>query len=149
MHDEEAVKLFYGGEEGVQSKIKAAQEAKEQYAATGEVAYIPTISETDESAAMFGPYDYYLNAERGAIKEWSNDKFAVASWEDWLTTNPMPYAKRLNKPVLMVHSDGAVLPDYTKKFFEEIASQEKNYTGWPRNCNRLFISLVTMIKRPK
>ncbi|RDY61714.1 alpha/beta hydrolase [Flagellimonas nanhaiensis] len=125
LHDHEAVKLFYGGEEGVEEKIKAAQEAKKEYAKTGAVAYIPAISETDESAAMFGPYDYYLNEKRGAIKEWSNDKFAVASWEDWLTVNPMPYAKDLKKPVLMVHSDGAVLPDYTKKFFGDISSDDK------------------------
>ncbi len=125
LHDNEAVKLFYGGQEGVQAKIKAAREAKHLYATTGEVNYIPTISTTDESAAMFGPYDYYLNEERGAIKEWSADKFAVASWEDWLTANPMPYAKNLNKPVLMIHSNGAVLPEYTKKFFNEIASPDK------------------------
>lgn len=125
LHDSEAVKLFYGGEEGVQAKIKAGQEAKKKYAETGEVKYVPSISETDETAAMYGPYDYYLNPERGAVKEWSNDKFAVASWEDWLTANPMPYAKQLNKPVLMVHSDGAVLPNYTKKFFNDIATTDK------------------------
>ena len=119
LHDEEAVKLFYGGEEGVQSKIEAAQKAKQNYAETGEISYIPTISETDETAAMYGPYDYYLNAERGAIKEWSNDKFAVASWEDWLTANPMPCAAQLKQATLMIHSDGAVLPDYTKKFLSK------------------------------
>ena len=47
---------------------------------------------------MYGPYDYYLNPERGAIPQWSADKFAVMSWEDWLTTNPMPTAKTLNAP---------------------------------------------------
>lgn len=82
LHDAEAVKLFYGGEEGVQQKIQAAQQAKANYAASGEVNYIPTISTTDESAAMFGPYDYYLNPECSAIPGWSNDKFAVMSWED-------------------------------------------------------------------
>lgn len=125
LHDSEAVKLFYGGENGVQSKIKAAQEAKQKYAETGIVEYIPAISETDENAAMYGTYDYYLNPQRGAIKEWSNDKFAVATWEDWLTVDPMPSAKQLNKPVLMIHSDGAVLPDYTKKYFNDIASTDK------------------------
>lgn len=125
LHDNEAVKLFYGGEAGVNAKIKAGQVAKQRYASTGEITYIPSISETDESAAMYGPYDYYLNKERGGIKEWSADKFAVASWEDWLTTNPMPYAKILNKPVLMIHSDGAVLPDYTKKFFNDIKTEDK------------------------
>ncbi|MEX0287991.1 MAG: alpha/beta fold hydrolase [Flavobacteriaceae bacterium] len=125
LHDAEAVKLFYGGEEGVQAKIKAAQNAKRSYAETGIIDYIPAISETDENAAMFGPYDYYLNPERGAIKEWSNDKFAVASWEDWLLANPMPSAKKIDQPILMIHSDGAVLPNYTKKFFDELSSADK------------------------
>ena len=125
LHDAEAVKLFYGGDEGVNSKIEAAQKAKSNYAENGAVEYIPTISTEDKSAAMFGPYDYYLNPDRGAIKEWSADKFAVMSWEDWLTTDPMPTAKNLDCPTLMIHSDGAVLPQYTKNYFEQIASDDK------------------------
>lgn len=125
LHDEEAVKLFYGGEEGVNEKINAAKAAKKKYAQDGSVAYIPTISTTDETAAMYGPYDYYLNPERGAIKEWSADQFAVMSWEDWLTTNPMPSAEKINCPILMIHSDGAVLPNYTKKFFNAIRTEDK------------------------
>ncbi|CAM1343452.1 alpha/beta hydrolase [Tenacibaculum amylolyticum] len=125
LHDGEAVKLFYGGEEGVQGKIKQAQEAKKKYAETGEFTYIKTISTTDETAAMFGEYDYYLNPERGAIKEWSADQFAVATWEDWLKLNPFPSAAKLNKPLLMIHSDGCVLPDYTKKYFNEVTSENK------------------------
>ena len=125
LHDAEAVKLFYGGEEGVQAKIKAAQLAKAKYESTGEVEYIPSISTTDESAAMYGPYDYYLNPERGAVPEWSDDKFAVMTWEDWLTLDPMPSAEKLNTPTLMIHSDGAVLPHYTKQYFEKIAATDK------------------------
>lgn len=125
LHDAEAVKLFYGGEEGVQAKITAAQKAKKAFAETGVVAYIPSISTEDPNAAMYGPYDYYLNPERGAIKEWSADKFAVMSWEDWLTADPMPTAKNLTQPTLMIHSDGAVLPNYTKKYFEQIAATDK------------------------
>ncbi len=125
LHDAEAVKLFYGGAEGVQAKVDAAQNAKSTFAETGVVEYIPTISTEDANAAMYGPYDYYLNPERGAIKEWSNDKFAVMSWEDWLTTDPMPTASQLDKPTLMIHSDGAVLPDYTKKYFDMIATSDK------------------------
>ena len=125
LHDAEAVKLFYGGEQGVNAKVKAAQMAKKDYAENGVVQYIPTISTEDEHAAMYGPYDYYLNPERGAISQWSSDKFAVMSWEDWLTTDPMPTAKQLNVPTLMIHSDGAVLPQYTKNYFENIASPVK------------------------
>ncbi len=125
LHDAEAVKLFYGGAEGVNAKIQAAQQAKKDYAEKGVVEYIPTISTSDEGAAMYGPYDYYLNPERGAIPQWSADKFAVMSWEDWLTTDPMPSAAHLTAPTLMIHSDGAVLPQYTKNYFEKIAATDK------------------------
>lgn len=125
LHDAEAVKLFYGGEEGVNTKIRAAQLAKKEYAENGVVQYIATISTEDETAAMYGPYDYYLNPERGAISEWSADKFAVMSWEDWLTTDPMPSASNLKVPTLMIHSDGAVLPQYTRNYFDKIASTDK------------------------
>jgi fermentation-respiration switch protein FrsA (DUF1100 family) len=125
LHDAEAVKLFYGGEEGVQEKINAAQTAKQKYSETGEIEYIASISTTDPTAAMYGPYDYYLNPERGAVSEWSADKFAVMSWEDWLTLDPMPSAKNLSASTLMIHSDGAVLPEYTKQYFEKIASADK------------------------
>ncbi len=125
LHDAEAVKLFYGGEEGVSKRIAAAQEAKKKYAETGEFSYIKAISTTDETAAMFGEFDYYLNPERGAIPEWSADQFAVATWEDWLTLDPFPSAQKLEKPLFMVHSNGCVLPDYTKKYFEAVPSKNK------------------------
>jgi fermentation-respiration switch protein FrsA (DUF1100 family) len=125
LHDAEAVKLFYGGEEGVQRKIAQARVAKKKYATTGTASYIKAISTTDETAAMFGNFDYYFNPERGAIPQWNADQFAVATWEDWLTLNPFPSAKKLTKPVHMIHSDGCVLPDYTKKYFEAIASTAK------------------------
>ena len=125
LHDAEAVKLFYGGEEGVQKRIADAKAAKKTYAETGEFTYIKTISTTDETAAMFGEFDYYLNPKRGAIPQWSADQFAVATWEDWLELDPFPSAKNLNKPLLMVHSDGCVLPDYTKKYYEAVPSNDK------------------------
>ena len=125
LHDAEAVKLFYGGEEGVNAKIEAARIAKKEYAKNGTVHYIPSISTKDPTAAMYGPYDYYLNPERGAIPEWSSDKFAVMSWEDWLTTDPMPTATVITQPTLMIHSDGAVLPQYTKNYFEKIRTDDK------------------------
>lgn len=125
LHDAEAVKLFYGGEEGVQQKIDAAREAKRKFAETGEMIYIPSISTSDESAAMYGNYDYYLNPDRGAVPQWSADKFAVMTWDDWLSIDPMPVAAQLDTPTLMIHSDGAVLPQYTKTFFANIATADK------------------------
>lgn len=125
LHDAEGVKMFYGGEEGVSTRIKAAREAKEKYAETGVATYISAISTTDETAAMYGNFDYYLNPKRGAIPEWKADSFAVATWEDWLTLDPFPSAQNLDKPTLMIHSDGCVLPAYTKKYFETIGTDDK------------------------
>jgi len=125
LHDHDALILFYGGEEGVQSKISKAREAKQKYSETGVVAYAPTVSTTDETAAMFGDFSYYLDANRGAIPQWSADKFAVMSWEDWLTFNPMPVASSIQVPTLMIHSDNAVLPDYIKRFFADIPHENK------------------------
>ncbi len=47
------------------------------------------------------------------------------SWEDWLTTDPMPSAENLKAPTLMIHSEGAVLPQYTKNYFNKIATTDK------------------------
>jgi hypothetical protein len=74
---------------------------------------------------MVGDFDYYLNARRGGIPQWSAGRFAVMSWEDWLTFDPMPVAAKIQTPTLMIHSDGAILADYTKRFFSEIPQQEK------------------------
>jgi len=126
LHDAEAVKLFYGGDEGVNEKRQAGQKALTVYKETGVMAYIETISTTNPDAAMYGDYDYYLNPNRGGVLEWSNDKFAVATWEEWLTLDPMPYAQQINVPTIMVHSDGCVLPEYTKDFYDRLTSTEKS-----------------------
>jgi hypothetical protein len=48
------------------------------------------------------------------------------TWEDWLTLDPMPSAERLTAPTLMIHSDGAVLPQYTRQYFDKIATDDKS-----------------------
>lgn len=125
LHDAVAVNMIYGGEEAVQSKIGSARQAKKKYIKSGVVEYVPAISTTDSNAAMFGPFDYYLDPERGAIPQWCADKFAVMSWEDWLTTDPMPTAGKLTTPILMIHSDGAALPHQTRTYFQNIAGNDK------------------------
>lgn len=125
LHDANSVRQIYGGETGVRDKIYSSKIAQKAFSENGEVKYIPTISITDASAAMFGEYDYYLNPLRGAVPQWSADKFAVMSWEGWLTFNPLPLATSVRQPVLMVHSDGAVLPENIKQFFAAIPHSQK------------------------
>jgi hypothetical protein len=124
IHDGEAVKLIYSGQEGVQQRLQAAREAKQRYQQSGQATLVPLASDSDPQAAMFGPFDYYLNPGRGALPAW-NKGFNVMSWEDWLTYDPTTIAKGIQVPTLMIHSDEAVLPDYAKRFFNEIPHPHK------------------------
>lgn len=126
LHDAEGVKLFYGGAEGVADKIQKAKAAKVNFEKTGTIEYAPKVSLTDATAAMYGDFSYYLDKKRGLLPEWESDKFAVMSWEPWLTYDPHPFASKISCPVLMVHSEQAALPDHVKKFFAAIKSVPKS-----------------------
>ncbi|MEM9607876.1 MAG: alpha/beta fold hydrolase [Actinomycetota bacterium] len=120
LHDTELVAPYYGGAEGVAHRIELSRRAEERFRAAGEVEFMPTISETDESAAMYGPFDYYLDPGRGAIPEW-DARVAVMSWEPWLTFNPIDVASKISIPVRMVHSEDGAVPDGARAFFEQLA----------------------------
>ena len=65
LHDAGLVRDIYGGAEGVQQRMDAGLEARTRYERGEPVDYVPAVSTTDPAAAMFGPFDYYLDAERG------------------------------------------------------------------------------------
>lgn len=120
LHDPEMGRLVYSGEEGVQARIKAGTEARSRFERTGEVLYVPAVSTTDKNAAMFGPFDYYLNPTRGAVKTWAN-RFAVMAWPEWLNFNPLDAAPKIGIPVMVIHSNQAALPQGAQKFFNLLA----------------------------
>jgi uncharacterized protein len=60
------------------------------------------------------------------LPQWEYEKFAVISWEPWLTYDPHQYASKITCPVLMVHSEQAALPDHVKKFFDAITIVPKS-----------------------
>ena len=119
LHDATLVRELYGGEQGVAERIEAGDAARERYDTAGETDYVPTISTTDESAAMFGEFDYYLNPERGAIAEWPN-RFAVMSWPEWLGFDPIRVAPEVLAPTLLVHSPDAAVPDGARRFARDL-----------------------------
>lgn len=120
LHNPELVKPYYGDDEGVAARIEAGQAARARFEATGQVDYVPAISTTDESAAMFGQWDYYLDPDRGAIPEWGG-RFAVMAWPGWLTYNPIEVANRITQPVQIVHSHDAAVPDGAQQFHQRLA----------------------------
>ncbi|MDH6574754.1 CocE/NonD family hydrolase [Kitasatospora sp. MAP5-34] len=120
LHDAELVRDIYGGAEGVRQRTEAGLDARTRYEQGEPVDYVPAVSTTDPEAAMFGPFDYYLDAERGAVPTWDN-RFAVMSWPQWLTFDPHPVAARIKAPALLVHSHDAAIPQGAEKFHANLA----------------------------
>ncbi len=118
-HNCDLVTRRYGGDIGVRTRMEAAAAARKHYTTTGEVEYVPACSKTEPRAAMYGDFSYFLDPGRGAIDEWSN-RFAVMSWTDWLTLDPIAAAPQIRVPTVLVHSKEAALPDGARKFFAGI-----------------------------
>ncbi|KAM3090439.1 alpha/beta hydrolase [Phormidesmis sp. 146-35] len=130
IHDPQIVNKVYGGEATVQKLIARGRKAEADFQKTGKAEYVPATSKTDKNSPMFGEIDYYQNPKRGAIPQWDN-RFAVASWAEWLTFNPMPQAKNIKVPTLFVHSEKAAIPDGARQFFAAIPGQNKQIVWLP------------------
>jgi uncharacterized protein len=125
-HNAEIVREVYGGEEGVNARIEAGAKAKKKYAATGETESVVASSDTDPSAAMYGPFTYYLDTKRGKIPAWAN-QFAVMSWPEWLEYDAIRIADKLETPTLIVHSEEAAIPHGAKQFYSQLKTADKNF----------------------
>ena len=73
---------------------------------------------------MYGPYDYYLDPQRGDIPEWDK-RIATMSWEPWLTFNPLVSAPQITIPVHMIHSPDAAVPDGAQQFYDHLPGPKK------------------------
>ena len=122
---DEVVNAFYGGEAGINQRIEKSRAAQKKFEATGEMEYQVTISDTDPTAAMYGPFDYYLKPELGQVPNWSHDKFAVMNWETWLTYRPLSAALDITVPTLIINSEGAATPAAATTFVENLQGQKE------------------------
>ncbi len=122
LHNREIVNQVYGGEESVQSLIDTSRQAQAKYETTGELSLIPAASMTDENAVMYQA-PYYTEADRGAIPEYINE-FNLASWEGWLTFDTITIAENLTKPVLIIHSENAAIPQGAKEFYQRLSGEK-------------------------
>ena len=122
LHNQEIVNEVYGGEESVQGLIDTSQKAQTKYETTGELSLIPAASNTDENALMY-QVPYYTEADRGMIPEYVNE-FNLASWEGWLTFDAVEIADNLNKPVAIVHSEEAAIPQGAKEFYNRLSGEK-------------------------
>ncbi|KAM3103561.1 alpha/beta hydrolase [Phormidesmis sp. 146-12] len=124
IHDPQIVDAVYGGKAAVETLIAKGKAAETKFEKTGKADYVLATSKTDKTAVMYGDIDYYQNPKRGAIPQWKN-RFAIASWAEWLTFNPMPVARQIKVPTLFIHSEKAAIPDGARQFFANIPGKNK------------------------
>ena len=137
LHNAEIAKSIYdmrpGGTEGL---LEASRKASSTYAETGEMTYVLAASELDPLSAMYVPqgiFDYYLNPAKAAGAQYDN-RFAVSSWEPWLTFDGISIAETIAQPVFIVHSENGAVPQGTKDFYN-LLKGEKDIT-WLNQFNQ-------------
>ena len=104
------VDAVYGGAEGVEGLIAMSRAAE---AKGGEI--IPAAGPEGAEGVLMPIGGYYYEPARGAVPEYDN-KWNQASWEGWLTYYPADNPQRLDKPLAIVHSEAAAIPDGVKAF---------------------------------
>lgn len=120
-HDIDSIAPFYGGAAGVADRLARASRAAEAFAASGELTMAPAYRADDDRAGMPMPLDYYGNADRGAVPTWRNE-MSELSWFYWLQFDAFSAASgsKMRTPILLVHSEGAVLPDNVRRIAAQL-----------------------------
>lgn len=109
------VEDVYGGKEGVAGLISISKAAEKK---GGEV--IPAAGPEGAEGVLMPIGGYYYEADRGAIPEYDN-KWNNAGWEGWLTYTPADNPQRLDKPLAVVHSESAAIPQGVQTFLAGFA----------------------------
>ena len=119
LHDPTIVRHVYGGDAGVDARLRAARVATADYERTGVVEYVPVADPDNPRAAMPMAIDFYTDPARGRLPGWPN-RFAVMAWQEWLTLDAIALAPRLRVPTLMVHSKSAAIPEGAQRFYDAL-----------------------------
>lgn len=115
LHNRQILETVYGGAEGVAGLIEVSRNAE---AAGGDI--IPAAGPEGAEGVLMPIGGYYFEADRGAIPEYDN-KWNDAGWEGWLTYHPADNPNRLDKPLAVVHSESAAIPQGVRTFLEGFA----------------------------
>ncbi|MEM9340495.1 MAG: nuclear transport factor 2 family protein [Bacteroidota bacterium] len=128
LHNAEIARGIYdfrpGGTDGL---LASARRAKQDYAETGKMEYVLAASELDPLSAMYVPnniFDYYLNPAKAAGEVYDN-RFAVSSWEPWLTFDGISVASSIKQPVYIVHSESGAVPQGAKQFYALLGGEKE------------------------
>jgi uncharacterized protein len=116
--------FFYGGAEGVANRIRISDEAQATFNRTGSMPTVDAYNPNDPAAAMFFEVNYYGSTTRGAVPQWAN-RFAVASWKEWMELNTIDMAKNIRVPMYILYGDNTFLQDNIKAFHNNLAGQKQ------------------------
>jgi len=108
-----------------QPLVDAARAAERKFEDTGKAERIPAVGPDGGNVAMplREAYEFY-GTPRGAVPNYVNG-FAVQSRAYLLPFDAMGAATEMKVPVLIVHSERALLPDLAKQFHARLAAPKK------------------------
>lgn len=110
LHNGAIVEAVYGGKAGVAELIAVGRAAA---AKGGEI--IPAAGPVGAPGVLMPIGGYYYEPTRGAIPAYDN-KWNQMSWEGWLTYAPVERAATFDKPLAVVHSEAAAIPEGVRAF---------------------------------
>lgn len=105
------VDAVYGGAEGIAGLQALSAEAK----ATPGGIVIGAAGPAGTEGVLMAMDGYYADPARGAIPAYDN-RWNQLGWESWLAYLPADHAPRLDKPLAIVHSEAAAIPDGVRAF---------------------------------
>lgn len=122
LHNAEIARGIHG-DENSKSPVAKSEAGKKKFAEAGVVDYVVAASDKDTTAAMYGPFDYYLNPRRGAVRQWWN-QFAVMAWKGRLEFDPISTAGKVNVPVQIIRSRTAAVPNGAQLCYSKLRSPQ-------------------------
>ncbi len=122
------VEAVYGGPDGVAGLVAIGRAA---VARGGEI--IPAAGPVGAEGVLMPLGGYYYEKSRGAIPQYDN-KWNQASWEGWLSYLPADHGAKLDKPLAIVHSEAAAIPDGVRAFLS--GYQRKAAVTWLDNVDQ-------------
>jgi uncharacterized protein len=118
LQNQAIVEAVYGGTEGVAMLRGLAADA----AATPGGVIIPAAGPVEAEGVLMPIGGYYYDPARGAIPAY-DDSWNNLGWESWLTYLPVDNAPALDKPLAIVHSEAAAIPDGVRAYLAGYAGQ--------------------------
>jgi len=92
--------------------------------------------------------EYFFDKTRGiSVRNWKNEIFWGA-WDDWAHVyDPISQAPKIRIPVLVFSTDGALIPEQAKKFYDSVKSEKQLVwgTGYHFNFYDVFPEMMQAV----